>query len=117
MSGALSHHAGLAAEAAVARRYCARGCTVAAARWRGAGGELDLVLRDGAGLIFVEVKKSRSFAAAAARLAPRQIARITAAASEFLAGEPGGQDTPARFDVALLDAQGRVEIIENALGP
>lgn len=117
MSGARSYRAGTAAEAAVARHYRDRGCTVAAARWRGAGGELDLVLRDGAGLIFVEVKKSRSFAAAAARLAPRQIARITVTAAEFLAQEPAGQDTPARFDVALLDAQGRVEIIENALGP
>ncbi len=117
MSGARSYRAGAAAEAAVARHYRDRGCTVAAARWRGTGGELDLVLRDGAGLIFVEVKKSRSFAAAAARLTPRQIARITDTASEFLGGEPAGQDTPARFDVALLDAQGRVEIVENALGP
>ncbi len=42
------------------------------------------------------------------------MARIYASASVFLAGEPAGQDTPSRFDVALVDGQGRIEIIENA---
>ena len=37
------------------------------------------------------------------------------AAETYLGGEPGGTDTPARFDVALVDAMGRFEIIENAL--
>lgn len=115
MTGATSHLAGLSAEAAVARHYLAAGCTVAATRWRGAAGEIDLILRDGACVIFVEVKKSRSFARAADRLSPRQIRRILDTAAEFLAGEPGGQDTDTRFDVALLDAQGRIEIVENAL--
>lgn len=40
--------------------------------------------------------------------------RIWNAAAEFLEGEPMGQLTAARFDVALVDGQGRVEIIENA---
>ena len=47
-------------------------------------------------------------------LSPARWQRIWSAASEFLAGEPAGQDTPARFDVALVDGQGRIEIIENA---
>ena len=42
------------------------------------------------------------------------MARICASASVFLGQEPAGQDTAARFDVALVDEAGRIEIIENA---
>lgn len=115
MSGSLSYHAGLSAEGQVARDYQRRGFPVIWHRWRGKGGEIDLVLRDGDGFVFVEVKKSRSHARAAERLTPRQIRRLFDAASEFLAGCPAGLDTPARFDVALIDAMGQIEILENAL--
>lgn len=114
MSGARSHHAGHAAEAAVARHYERRGRTIAAARWRSAAGEIDLIARDGAEVIFIEVKQSRSHAEAAEHLSPRQMARIAASAAVFLAGEPMGQDTPSRFDVALVDGTGRIEVVENA---
>ena len=36
------------------------------------------------------------------------------AATEFLAGEPKGQLTDVRFDVALVDDKGRIEVLENA---
>ena len=114
MSGTVSWHAGAAAEERVALLYERRGLTVAARRWRGQVGEIDLVLRDGAALVFVEVKQSRSFARAAEHVSRRQMARIMAAAQEFLAGEPAGQLTDIRFDVALVNGQGEVEILENA---
>ena len=115
MGGAVSYRAGLAAEEAVARRYAGAGARLAARRWRGRSGEIDLVVRDRAGnVVFVEVKQSRSHAEAALHLGDRQMRRIWSAASEFLAGEPAGQDSPARFDVALVDCQGRIEVIENA---
>jgi len=41
--------------------------------------------------------------------------RLQDAAAEFLGGQPAGLDTPARFDVALVDGQGRVAVIENVL--
>jgi putative endonuclease len=57
MSGARSYHAGLAAEAAV-ERLCPLGpsdlCQALARR----GGEIDLIARDGAKVIFIEVKQS-----------------------------------------------------------
>lgn len=115
MSGKVSYLAGLSAEAAVARLYRAGGRSLVATRWRGRGGEIDLIARDGAAVIFVEVKKARDFDRAAERLSARQIARLQAAAGEFLAGEPRGLDTEARFDVALVDGAGRIEILENAL--
>jgi putative endonuclease len=42
------------------------------------------------------------------------MARIYGAASEFIAGEPAGQLTPVRFDVALVDGSGQIRVIENA---
>ncbi|PRX37667.1 putative endonuclease [Meinhardsimonia xiamenensis] len=115
MSGLQSHLSGLAAEEAVARAYERRGMTVAERRWRGPAGEIDLILRDGAAVVFVEVKKGRDFAAAAARLTARQIERIVASAAAFLGGEPAGQMTEARIDVALVDERGELHILENAV--
>lgn len=112
--GLAAWHAGFAAEGSVERVYEGRGQQIVARRWRGLGGEIDLVARDGDEVIFIEVKQSATHAQAAERLGPRQMARILSAAAEFLEGEPLGQLTPARFDVALVDAQGMVEILENA---
>ena len=120
LRGRASHHSGRAAEGAAARHYARAGLALIEARWRGAAGEIDLVLRDGegprAGLVFVEVKSAPDHARAARSLTPRQAARILEAGAEYLGGQPLGQLTKARFDVALVDRAGRVEVIENALG-
>lgn len=114
--GSRNHLAGAAAEHSVANDYERRGYRLARRRWRGAGGEIDLIARSGDEVIFVEVKQSRDFARAAASLGARQMARLHVAAAEFLADEPAGQLTSVRFDVALVDGTGRLEIIENAFG-
>ena len=116
MSGKTSYLAGLSAEEIVARHYLSEGYDIRATRWRGQGGEIDLIVQNGTRLIFVEVKKSRDFARAAERIRPNQMQRIYATASEFLADEPAGQNTDARFDVALVDRSGALQIIENAFG-
>jgi len=112
--GATAFHSGIAAEEAVARHYDQRGAAIAVSRWRGSVGEIDLVAREGAGVVFIEVKKAETHSEAAFRLSRRQIDRIYATAAEFLEGEPAGQLTESRFDVALVDAFGRIEIIEHA---
>ena len=117
MSGSMAYHGGLAAEGSVAADYLRRGFDLVARRWRGSGGEIDLILQDGDVLVFVEVKKSKSFAQALERVSERQIARIFATATEYLAGAPSGQDTDTRFDIALVEASGRIQVMENALGP
>ncbi|MEJ2000640.1 MAG: YraN family protein [Maritimibacter sp.] len=113
MRGRNAYLSGYSAEEAVAADYARRGHDLAARRWRGSRGELDLVLQDGDGLIIVEVKKARDFARAAARLSRAQLARIYNTAAEFLAGTPNGQLTDLRFDLALVDAAGQIEIREN----
>ena len=115
MTGSLSYHAGLSAESQVERVYETRGFTISARRWRGTGGEIDLIARGDDTVVFVEVKKSRDHARAAERLSGRQKSRLCDAASEYLGRCLQGLNTPARFDVALVDSIGRVRIIENAI--
>ena len=114
--GRAAHHQGRAAEGVVARHYARLGLGLVEARWRGRAGEIDLVLRSGDGVVFVEVKAARDHAQAARALTPRQAARLLEAGAEYLGTQPLGQLTEARFDVALVDRSGTVEIIENALG-
>lgn len=114
-TGSRNHYAGEAAECIVARHYADAGCPVRSQRWRGQAGEIDLVAEANGGVIFVEVKASKSHARAAERLGHAQIERLYAAGAEYLAGLPGGQATEARFDVALVDGTGRVEVVENAI--
>ena len=113
--GRTGYHAGRAAEDIVASQYLRRGSSLAAQRFRGESGEIDLIFSEGETLVFVEVKHSRSFATAARRLSPRQAERITLTASEYLGTQPRGQLTDVRFDLALVDGQGAVRIVENAI--
>ncbi|WP_300010238.1 YraN family protein [uncultured Roseobacter sp.] len=114
--GQMAHHAGSAAEITVARHYETLGFRVAEKRWRGEGGEIDLIMETPDQVVFVEVKQSRSFEAAALRISQRQRMRIFAAAAEYLGTLPNGSLTEARFDVALVNGLGEVQILENAFG-
>ncbi|MCA8884737.1 MAG: YraN family protein [Rhodobacteraceae bacterium] len=114
MSGALAVLSGEAAEQAVADRYRRDGYLLRDRRYRRQGGEIDLIMSDAAQIVFIEVKKARDFDTAAARLRPAQRARLDRTARHYLAQMPGGQDTCCRFDVALVDAVGRVQVIANA---
>jgi putative endonuclease len=116
LRGRTAYLAGLAAEDIVARHYAGHGLTVLARRWRGTCAEIDLILQDGAAVIFVEVKKSRSFDAACQSLGRAQQQRIVQAATEFLGQMPKGQLTDTRIDLALVNDQGALEILENAFG-
>ncbi|MEN8658480.1 YraN family protein [Marivita sp.] len=110
----INYHAGISAEQAVARHYQDSGAVLREMRWRGRCGEIDLILSEGDRVVFVEVKKSRTHAAAVQRVTARQIGRILRSAEDYLGQCPAGALTDARLDVALVDAQGRIDIIPNA---
>ncbi len=115
-NGERAFRTGLAAEEAVLREYLSRGHVLREHRWRGSGGEVDLIFEHEDGLVFVEVKASDNFAQAAESLSHRQMERIMNAAAEYLGQMPNGQATELRFDVALVDGQGRVDLLEGAFG-
>ncbi len=115
MSGLAGYFDGLSAEDSVARRYELGGARVAERRWRGPSGEIDLITETDGVFCFVEVKKSKTHGAAALRLSRAQATRIQAAALEYLAEQALSMDTEMRFDVALVDRVGAVDVIENAL--
>lgn len=96
--------AGAAAEELAARFLAARGLIILRRNVRTRFGELDIIARDGATLVFVEVRlRSHSaFGGAAASVTPAKQARMVASARIVLASmrvEPA-----CRFDVVLMDA-------------
>ncbi|SNR56374.1 hypothetical protein EYF88_11155 [Paracoccus sediminis] len=112
--GRLACLSGAMAEDRVARVLEDQGISVLARRWRGTAGEIDLVCQDGPCLAFVEVKRSATHAEAAQRLGPVQQGRIMRAALEYCDSH-GHQPLPElRFDAALVDARGRVELVKRA---
>ena len=65
------------------------------------GGELDLVMRQGDTLVFVEVRHraTHAFGGGAGSVDARKRAKLVLAASAYLAGHPALADPPCRFDV------------------
>ena len=107
---------GRAAETGVADLYQRLGYDLLETRWRGQSGEIDLIFGQGDLLIFTEVKSAQRFDNAIASLRPAQIRRIHSAASEYLAHAPNGQLSDVRFDLAVVNGAGQIEIMENAFG-
>jgi putative endonuclease len=112
--GQRAYLSGLAAEDIALRGYAARGAQLLTRRWRGTGGEIDLVLWHGESYVFCEVKKAATFDLALNRVRPGQMQRIFNTASEYLGHTPEGQLAPMRFDLALVDVTGELRIVENA---
>jgi putative endonuclease len=82
--------------------------------WRCRFGEIDLVMQDGAVLVFVEVRlRSRSdFGGAAASVTPAKQKRLIAAARQYLSTLK--TLPPCRFDVVALSGSNAPEWIKNA---
>ncbi|BDU15533.1 YraN family protein [Lysobacter auxotrophicus] len=96
---------GAAVEAA-ARAYLGRaGLRDVAANANYRFGELDLVMLDGATLVFVEVRYRRDarFGGGAASVDVHKRRKLVHAASAFLAHHPKYANAPCRFDVVEAD--------------
>ena len=110
--GRVAATSGRMAEENVLRAYKGSGADLLAER---RAGEIDLILRDGDDIVFVEVKAATTHAEAAERLQPAQMRRIMQAACEYCEAQGLGQ-VSMRFDAALVDATGRVDLLRNAFG-
>ena len=83
-----------------------RGLAAVTRNWRCRFGEIDLVMRDGGTLVFVEVRlRSRGdFGGAAASVTAAKQKKLLAAARQYLAGLR--EMPPCRFDVVALSGPG-----------
>ncbi|MFG1477456.1 YraN family protein [Xanthobacter sp. V4C-4] len=97
-----AHARGVAAEGQAARLLEARGFAILERRARTGAGEIDLIARRGDLLVFCEVKRRASLAAAAESLQVRQQRRIAAAAAAWLADRPELAALQMRFDAILI---------------
>ena len=101
-------------ERLAARWYERHGYEVVARNWRCKDGELDLVVRSGATLVFAEVKTRSSdrFGIPAEAVTPAKQARIRRLAGRFCA-DTRTRAPRLRFDVVSV-LRGQVDVIENA---
>jgi putative endonuclease len=102
-------------ERRAARWYRLRGWRVLGANVRAGGNELDLIVRRGRVLRFVEVKEraAPSFGGAAAAVGAEKQRRVRRAAAAWLAAHPEHASLELGFDVVAVEA-GRVERLRDA---
>lgn len=99
---------GRAAEDAALGFLESQGCTLVHRNYRCRLGEIDLVMRDGGSLVFVEVRarESDAFGGAAASVGHAKQRRLVAAARHFLMTHQSAARLPARFDVVAISGPG-----------
>lgn len=87
------------------RHLESRGLRLLERNYRCRGGEIDLVMLDGADLVLVEVRlrSSADYGGAAASVGPRKQRRFTLAARHLMLSRPEYRGLRARFDVVALD--------------
>ena len=95
--------AGGDAEDRAAAFLAERGLAIVARNFRTRLGEIDLVARDGATLVFVEVRyrAGKGFGGAVESITAGKRSRLVAAANQYLARL--GAEPPCRFDVVTVD--------------
>jgi putative endonuclease len=81
---------------------CAKGYRVLARRYRTPVGEIDLIMRRGRTVAFVEVKVRPTLAEAAEAVTPKGRQRIARAAQLWLARNAGAGGFTLRFDAVLI---------------
>lgn len=113
--GKTSREQGCAAEGEARRYLEGQGLHTVAQNCHDRFGEIDLVMRDGQYLVFVEVRmrRSASFGGAMASVDRRKQRKLIATALGYLQQHP--HDGPCRFDVvAIGGAENRLEWLQNA---
>ena len=104
MSAGARHAAekrGRRAEAVAAWLLRLKGYRVLSRRYRTPAGEIDLIVRRGRTIVFVEVKERSEEATAIAAITPAARRRIAAAAGLWLSRHPAAAGFDQRFDVVL----------------
>jgi putative endonuclease len=92
-------------EARACEFLSAAGLTLITRNWRCRLGEIDLIMREGATLVFVEVRKRSAlqFGGAGASISATKLKKLEAAAALYLADFPRAPD--CRIDAVVFDVR------------
>lgn len=105
---------GMSAEGKASLFLNAKGYREIARRWKSPAGEIDLVMKRGKLVVFVEVKARGRLDDAAEAVLLRQRRRIVAAAEAWLATHPEHAGYDLRFDAVLVAPKSLPRHIESA---
>ena len=96
------HRRGMRAEYLALAFLTIKGYRFVAWRYKTKLGEIDLIVRRGKILVFVEVKARTNHADAASAVHAKNQSRVVQAAQLFMVNHPAYQDFQVRFDVVLV---------------
>lgn len=107
-------NAGAQAESLAAGYLQQAGLSLVERNFRCRYGEIDLIMRDGHTLVFVEVRLRRhaGFGGAAASIDANKQRKLILTAQHYVSSLPSAP--PCRFDALLLDGAGSIEWIKSA---
>ena len=113
----LNHKEGAAAEDAALAFLQAQGCKLVARNWHCPFGEIDLIVKNGNTILFVEVKyrKSSRFGGAAGSITPAKLAKLQRSAEHYLQ-QHRLNHAPCRRDAVLIEGGHQPEWVQNITG-
>ena len=112
----LNHAQGQAGEDCALAFLQKQGCEPVARNWHCRAGEIDLVVRQGELLLFVEVRyrKNKRFGGAAYSITPAKLAKLQRSAEYYL--QTQHINPPCRLDAVLLQGAQAPQWIQNISG-
>lgn len=112
----LNHPQGSAAEEAALSFLQAQGCQAVARNWHCPHGEIDLIVKHGKMLVFVEVRyrKSQAFGGAACSITPAKLGKLQRSAQAYLQQHPS--NAPCRIDAVLIEGNRPPQWLQNITG-
>ena len=113
----LNHKQGAAGEDAELAFLQGRGCRLVERNWHCAFGEIDLIVKNGNTILFVEVKyrKNGGFGGAAYSITPSKLAKLRKTAEHYLQ-QHGLSHAPCRLDAVLIQGENPPEWVQNITG-
>jgi putative endonuclease len=101
----------------LAERYLsARGFELIERNFHCKGGEIDLIMKDGEYLVFIEVRyrENKDFGGALASITPSKQRKIHRAAEYYLLNHFKNSPPPCRIDAIGIEAENTIEWVKNA---
>ncbi|EFC51962.1 MULTISPECIES: YraN family protein [Neisseria] len=113
----LNHKQGAAAEDAALAFLLGKGYSLLARNWHCAYGEIDLIVKNGSTIVFVEVKyrKNRGFGGVAYSISQSKLLKLQRSVEYYLQ-KHGLNHAPCRLDAVLIEGDGPPEWIQNITG-